>query len=326
MNNLIIGIIGPKGLVGNEIINLLYKKKYKFSKLNLYTREEENLDTLFGNIKTIKFSINNSKECDIIFLATNSEFSKEYAIILSQNSIVIDNSSAFRYNNDIPLVIPEINGDIIKNNRLIANPNCTTAIALIGIYQIYKKYGIKKLIISTYQAASGAGKEGMDELKKSFNQNIHDNKIFPKQLAYNVIPHIDEFQENGYTKEEMKVVYEIKKILNDDDIKISCTAVRIPIMRSHSESITIETKLDINIDEINIILKNTKGVTLKNDIKNNIYPTPLEFTNIEDVGIGRIRKNLIFGSKGLDLFVCGDQLLRGAALNAILIFEKILNI
>lgn len=320
-NNLIIGIIGSTGAVGLEIINTLSLQNIKFNKLLLFSRSHSSIETLFGTLESRPFELSQAVQCDIIFLATNSDFSKKYAQILAEKSIVIDNSSAFRYESNIPLIIPEINGHLIKNHKLISNPNCTTAIALMVLYPIYLCYGLKKVIISTYQAASGAGKEGTQELIESIENKLVENKVFTRPLAYNVIPHIDSFLENGYTKEEMKVVWETRKILNDDQIQISCTAVRIPVIRAHSESITIETKNDVDLDELKNILNNTEGVKLVDDIENNIYPTPLEFSNVNEVGVGRIRKNLIYGNKGIDLFICGDQLLRGAALNAVLIAQ-----
>lgn len=326
-NDIVIGIVGSTGAVGIELINNLHSRynSIQYNKLILFSRSNKSIKTHFGVIQTQPFNLEKAKECSIIFLAVNSKFSREYAKKLIGHSIVIDNSSAFRYDFEVPLIIPEINGYLIKYNRLISNPNCTTAIALMVLFPIYVNYGIKKIIISTYQAASGAGKDGVNELINSFETNTDYNNVFTKPLRYNVIPHIDEFMENGYTKEEMKVVWETKKILNDDKINISCTCVRVPVIRCHSESITIETEKDVNIDEIKNLLRHSIGVKLLDDAKNNVYPTPLEFTHKNDVGVGRIRQNLIYGKKGIDLFVCGDQLLRGAAYNAVLIAEYVLH-
>ena len=203
--------------------------------------------------------------------------------ISGDSTIVIDNSSAFRYIEEIPLVVPEINPHMLKNATLIANPNCTTAIAAVVLWPIHVKYGIKKLIMSTYQAASGAGAEGMEELlqetaSKLAGKNV-SNSVFVHPLPFNLIPHIDKFQENGYTKEEMKVVWETKKIFGlGDDVLISCTAVRIPILRAHSESITIETLKEITPENARELLVNAPGVRLVDDVKSNIYPMPLNAT------------------------------------------------
>jgi aspartate-semialdehyde dehydrogenase len=242
---------------------------------------------------------------------------------------VIDNSSAFRYEDSVPLIIPAVNAHAIGDARIIANPNCTTAIALMAVSPIYAKYGIKKMIVSTYQATSGAGAKWMDELlrntQKYFAWEKAEAEVFVENIAFNVIPHIDKFQENGYTKEEMKVVWETQKILGDDTLEISCTAVRIPTLRAHSESIILETREKVDIEEIRDIMRHTPGVDLVDDTENNRYPMPMNAMGKYNVEVGRIRKNLIFADYGVELFVSGDQLLRGAALNAVEILDVIIN-
>ena len=240
---------------------------------------------------------------------------------------VIDNSSAFRYEESVPIVIPAINSHAIGDAMIIANPNCTTAIALMAVNPIYRKYGIKKMIISTYQATSGAWAKGMHELlentKRYFSGEAPQIETFVENIAFNVIPHIDKFQENGYTKEEMKVVWESRKILENTDLQISCTAVRIPTLRAHSESIILETELSIDIEEVRTLLRSAPWVNLVDDPVNHRYPMPVNAMGHYDVEVGRIRKNLIFGDHGIEFFVSGDQLLRGAALNAVEILEAI---
>ena len=264
-----------------------------------------------------------------MFLAVSGAFALKYAREISKDDgpIVIDNSSAFRYMPDIPLVIPEINPHTAKGEKLIANPNCTTAIAVVVLWPLHQKYKIKKLIVSTYQAASGAGTEGMEELldgtRKILANEKPTNSAFVHPLAFNLIPHIDSFQSNGYTKEEMKVTWETLKIFGAaaEDMKISCTAVRIPIVRAHSEAITIETELPITASEAQSILSQTPGVRLVDIPIENKYPMPINATECFDVEVGRIRESLVFAPNGLELFISGDQLLRGAALNAVLIAE-----
>ena len=238
--------------------------------------------------------------------------------------------SAFRYDKDIPLVVPEINGDETKKSKLIANPNCTTAIALMALWPLHKLFGLKKVIVSTYQAASGAGQPGMDELQEGtkavLNGETAENKIFAHPLPFNVIPHIDKFQENGYTKEEMKVTWETRKICGlPDDFPLSCTAVRIPTIRAHSESIVVETEKPVDVAKAKAALKDAPGVLLTDDPESNLYPMPMSATGQYDVQVGRVRKNLVFGDYGLEFFVCGDQLLRGAALNAVLVAEEMVH-
>lgn len=325
---IIIAIVGSTGAVGQEIIQVLNQQQIKFYQLKLFSHQSHPVSTPWGLMTSEPFDFFQVSHCDIVFLAVNGTFSQQYALPLAQNSLVIDNSSAFRYKPEIPLVIPEINGRLISESNLISNPNCTTAIALMALYPIYQTFGLQKIIISTYQAASGAGQTGIQELENQLKEKNDQVKVFSQTLAYNVIPHIDQFQSNGYTKEEMKVVWEIQKILNDDNIKISCTAVRVPTLRCHAEAITIETQKPVDLSSIRQLYQQSPGVKLIDDIcianrfSKEAYPTPLSLTGVNEVGVGRLRLNPVFEDKGLDLFVCGDQLLRGAALNAVLIVKE----
>ncbi len=320
-----IAICGATGVVGHETLRCLKETNFPVGKLSLFSSEKsagKKIKTPFGE-NTIKlFNVKDAQEHDFIFLCVGGRFSKEYAKKLTEKgSIVIDNSSAFRYDNDIPLVIPEINPETAKGHKLIANPNCTTAILAVALYPIYKEFGLKKVIISTYQATSGAGYEAMLELKEQTKNYLEDKKVENKNFGYpipfNLIPQIDVFQENDYTKEEMKVVWETRKIFGNFDLKISCTAVRIPTFRAHAESVTIETEKPVNIRKIREILEKSSGIKVVDDTVNLKYPMPLTATEQFDTEVGRIRKNDVFGDYGLDFFVCGDQLLKGAALNTV---------
>jgi aspartate-semialdehyde dehydrogenase len=290
-------------------------------------------------IEIEEFTVEKARQADLVFLATTGSHALTNAPLITENGgpIVVDNSSAFRYFDHVPLVVPEVNGAVALEairtgrSRIIANPNCTTAIAAMALWPIHQAYGIEQLIMSTYQASSGQGVKGMAELKDgSLHQlttgELPPNKIFLYPLPFNVIPQIDLFQENGYTKEEMKVVWETRKIfgLSEADIAVSCTAVRIPTLRAHSESITIKTKKPISPDDVRALLRTAPGVVVFDNVKESLYPMPLNSTGKDDVSVGRIRQSLVFGDHGLDLFVCGDQLLRGAALNAVLIAEHVL--
>jgi aspartate-semialdehyde dehydrogenase len=252
--------------------------------------------------------------------------------VVANNCLLIDNSSAFRYEDDVPLVVPEINPEAARaHNGVIANPNCTTAIAAVALWPLHQKFGLKKVIVSTYQATSGAGAKGMAELVNQTGEVLQQSggdatkladcqvtpEAFAHPIAFNLIPHIDSFQENGYTKEEMKVTWETRKIFGDPNLKISCTAVRIPTLRAHSESIVIETEKPISVEQAREVLAEAPGVDLVDNISENVYPMPLNASGKFNVEAGRIRQNLIFGENGLELFVCGDQLLKGAALNAV---------
>eukprot|EP00752_Nemacystus_decipiens_P005189 g4709.t1 len=328
-----VGIVGATGAVGEEIVGCLERRGFEVSELKLFASARSAgkvKETPMGEVTIEEFSLDAARDCDFVFLAVGGDFAKEYAEKLTEGSgpIVIDNSSAWRMDPDVPLVVPEINMDACKGKKLIANPNCTTAIALMALYPLHKEFGIKKCIVSTYQAASGAGAPGMNELLDETKKYVTTgempaNKVFAHPLPLNVIPHIDVFQENLYTKEEMKVTWETRKILDVPDMAVSCTSVRIPTLRAHSEAITIETEKPITTAGAREVLDAAVGVALVDDPEASQYPMPLTATGKYDVEVGRVRANDVFGEHGLDLFVCGDQLLRGAALNAVLIAEAL---
>jgi len=308
-------IIGARGAVGKEIFKLL-KTEFEYPLIKLYG-SKRSAGKYLDNIKIEEYKREQPLNTDITFLAVDGEFSKnESPFILNNcNTTIIDNSSAFRYDNDIPLIIPEINPSSIKNSKIIANPNCTTAIGIIPVYHINNKYGVKKMLVSSYQAASGAGEAAMEELtiqtKAYVNNEPLKNNEFDYPLLFNLIPKIDDVLENNYTKEEMKVVWETRKILNIPDMAISCTAVRIPVMRSHSLSIHLEVENKINSKkEIEEILKDKAGINLCE------YPMPINSTKKNNVNVGRIRMSNVF-KNGVEIFVSGDQLLKGAALNSV---------
>lgn len=332
-----VGVVGATGAVGKEIVGCLENRDFPTSSLRIFgsSRSAGNkVATKFGEVTVELFDVEAARQCDVVFLAVSGEFSLEHAENISRGddgSVVIDNSSAFRYKEGIPLCVPEINGDTTKNAKLIANPNCTTAIGLMALWPLHKLFKLKSVIMSTYQAASGAGQPGMDELQEgtravlSGEKEVADHKIFAHPLPFNVIPHIDSFQENGYTKEEMKVTWETRKICGlPDDFPVSCTAVRIPTYRAHSESIVVETELPVDVAQARQALADAPGVKLMDNPEKLEYPMPITATGQYDIEVGRVRKSLVFGDHGLELFVCGDQLLRGAALNAVLVAEEML--
>jgi aspartate-semialdehyde dehydrogenase len=326
-----IAVVGATGAVGMEMLATLKNRNFPVGKLFVYGSDRsigKVIDTAFGPLTCKKFDVEEVKTMDFCLLAVSGDFSKQYAkdIAVENGAIVIDNSSAWRYDPDVPLCVPEINPKKVYGERLIANPNCTTAIAAVALYPLHVAYGLKKVIISTYQAASGAGAPGMKELEvgvKAYaaGEEIPKAVTFSHQLPFNVVPHIDKFQPNGYTKEEMKVMWETQKIFGDDSIKISCTAVRIPTFRAHAEAITVETERPVNVDKARLAIAAAPGVTVLDNPEENLYPMPLNATGKYDVKCGRIRESLVFGENGIDLFVCGDQLLKGAALNAVQIAE-----
>jgi len=331
-----VGVVGVTGAVGVEIIDVLGNRGFPVEELKLFASARsagKKQSTPFGELEIEEFSLEAARACDVVFLAVSGDFALEWAEKISEGedgALVIDNSSAFRYNDDVALVVPEINAEAGRKSKkkIIANPNCTTAIALMALAPLHEAFGIKRCIMSTYQAASGAGAPGMSELEDGTKDYVEGkevtNSVFAHQLPFNVIPHIDKFLDDKYTKEERKVTWETRKIMDLPDLPVSCTCVRIPTLRAHAESITIETEKPIDLDAAYAALNAASGVTVVDDIANNLYPMPITASKKYDVEVGRIRKNDVFGDNGLDLFVVGDQLLRGAALNAVLIAEAVM--
>jgi aspartate-semialdehyde dehydrogenase len=327
-----IGVVGATGAVGAEMVKVLSARKFPVQKLVLFASKRsagKTVETPYGEHVIEEFTVDSARNMDIVFLAVSGSFAEQYApaIAAPGGAVVIDNSSAFRYMAEYPLVVPEVNPTKAKGATLIANPNCTTAIAVVALWPLHQKYTLKKMIVSTYQAASGAGVEGMQELKDGARSMLKNEpfapKVFSHTLAFNVIPQIDKFQENGYTREEMKVAWETTKIFGEEpgSIKVSVTAVRVPTLRAHAEAITIETEHPIPADEARELLRGCPGVQVVDNPTNLEYPMPLNSSDKFDVNVGRIRQSLVFGENGLDIFVCGDQLLKGAALNAVQIAE-----
>jgi len=329
-----VGVVGVTGAVGKEIIEVLGDRGFPLEQIRLFASARSagnSMETPLGTKTIEEFTLAAARECDIVFLAVSGDFSEEWSEKISADGgpLVIDNSSAFRYDPTVPLVVPEINAEAARKSakRLIANPNCTTAIALMALAPLHEAFGIKRCIMSTYQAASGAGAPGMSELEegvKAFAEGGKaENSVFAHPLPFNVIPHIDKFLDDKYTKEERKVTWETRKILDLPDLPVSCTCVRIPTLRAHAEAITIETEKPVDMELAISKLRSAPGVSFTDDTSKNVYPMPLTATSKYDVEVGRLRANDVFGDYGLDLFVCGDQLLRGAALNAVLIAEAV---
>ena len=327
-----LAIVGASGAVGHELLSVLEKSSLRYDELRLYAspRSAGTVLTCRGQTLTVEVMPEGKIEADVILASAGGSISKSQAPIwVEGGTVVIDNSSAFRYDDAIPLIVPEINGDVLEQSDwsqggIVANPNCTTAIAVMALNPIHQKYGIKRAIISTYQATSGAGAKGMSELLEQ-TKNALDNKpvineVFAHSIVFNVIPHIDSFQDNGYTKEEMKVAWETRKIMRAPDIRLSCTAVRIPTLRTHSEAITLDLEKPALPDDVHALLGTAAGVEVRDDPSQKLYPMPLTASGKYAVEVGRIRSSEVFDG-GIDLFVAGDQLLKGAALNAVQIAE-----
>lgn len=325
-----VAIVGATGAVGHELLDVLEKRNFPVSELRLYASARSAGKTLKfrGKDYAIEALPEGPLPVDIVLASAGGSISKQYAPVWAQKSVVIDNSSAFRYDPEVPLIVPEVNAAAIKGHKnIIANPNCTTAILLMALYPLHKAFGAKRVIVSTYQSSSGAGASGMQELLDGTREFLEgkpvQNKTFAYPIPFNVIPHIDAFQDNGYTKEEMKVLWESQKIMGDSSVKLSCTAVRVPTLRVHSEAVTAEFEKPVSPEAAREVLAKAPGVDLVDDPANKQYPLPIHATGKFNVEVGRIRQNIVFDN-GLDFFVAGDQLLKGAALNAVQIAELLL--
>lgn len=323
-----VGLVGV-GAVGTEMIKVLKERNFPCGKVQVFASRERDEQILGETYHVLKADENSFAGMDIVLFAgkTDAAIALKDAVVKA-GAKMIDNSRAFRQDPDVPLVVPQVNvEDLDWNKGVIANPNCTTAIMLEAVAPLHKAKGLKRLIASTYQAASGAGAPGLAELE----DQIHDYaagkpltvNAFQHQLMYNLIPHIDKFDEsNWYTLEELKMRNEARKMLHAPELMLSCTCVRVPIARAHSESLNLEFAEDITPEEAREILRSSQGVKVVDDPLNGGYPMPLDATAKYDVLAGRIRRDISRNdSKGLEMFVSGDQLLRGAALNAVEIAE-----
>ena len=329
-----IGIVGATGAVGQEIIHLLDKREFPVAEARLLASERSAGREIHacGNLEVVKETNEESfKDLDISIFSAGSQNTVRFANAARKDGcVVIDNSSAFRMEKDVPLIIPEINGDALEShNGIIANPNCSTAVALMALFPLHKRFGLKRFFASTYQAVSGAGAEGVSEMENQIKKRFlkeddieEEQKVFQHEIAFNLIPHIDSFREDGYTKEELKMRNETRKILNNSSINVSCTCVRVPVYRAHSISINAEFESPANVPDARTALENFEGVELWDDPNSLRYPMPISYTEKEMCGVGRLRLDHGF-KNGLAFWVVGDQLWKGAALNAVQIAEEL---
>lgn len=327
-----IAIVGATGAVGQEMLKILDQRDFPVKELICLAAPEEAGTKLSFKGETLTVEATSAqafKKADVALFAVASEISQKLAPLATENNcVVIDNSYAFRLVDGVPLVVPEVNAEDLNNHKgIIANPNCSTTIMVMAINPIHQAVGIKRVIVSTYQAVSGAGKAGLDELLEHTNNYLNGQdstpQVFQYPIAFNLIPQIDVFVENDYTKEEMKMVWETRKIMHLPDLKVAPTTVRVPIFRSHSESINIETEKPITPSEAKKVLSQAPGIIVKDDPANKIYPMPLYSSDTDEVYVGRIRKD-ISTENGLAMWVVSDQIRKGAATNAIQIAEMLL--
>ena len=321
-----VAIVGATGKVGRTFLEVLEKRNFPINNLYLYASKKS--AGLKLNFKNKEFEVielieeNIREDIDFAFFSAGGDTSLKFSpIFAKKNAIVIDNSSAFRMDPNIPLIVPEVNGeDALNNNRIIANPNCSTIQAVVALKPLHDKFKIKRIIYSTYHAVSGAGNYGVKDLNVDDENNL--NK-FQYLIKGNLIPQIDVFLDNGYTKEEMKMINETKKILKDNSLKITATCVRVPVENSHSESINIEFENSVTLDGILNELKNSKGLILMDDIQTNTYPMPKYISGKDEVYVGRVRIDESC-TNSINIWVVADNILKGAALNAIQIAEYII--
>ncbi|MEW6201162.1 MAG: aspartate-semialdehyde dehydrogenase [bacterium] len=336
LDKLVVAVVGATGAVGREMIRVLEQRKFPVKMLvPLATARKENRTVRFrGRALTVRATTDKSfNGVDLTLFAGGSNASQEFGWeAVRRGSLVIDNSSTFRARPDVPLVVPEVNADALRfNHGLVANPNCSTIQMCVVIKPIYKKLGIKRIVVSTYQSVSGKGRDAMEELTKQAKAFLSGKKyapkVFPHQIAFNVLPHIDVFLENGYTKEEMKMVTETRKIFSNPRLPITATTVRVPVLIGHSESINIETEKPVSIEVVRKLLSQQYGVIVvddeapvKDDPLRRTYPLPVDATGRDEVFVGRIRKDISV-ENGIDLWCVADNLRKGAATNAVQIAE-----
>jgi len=327
-----VAVVGATGAVGEEMRNVLEQRDFPIGNLRLLASARsagKKFSYKGEDVVVEELTKDAFKGVDIALFSAGGSISKGFAqAAVDAGSVVVDNSSAFRMDDNVPLVVPEVNpGDVRKHNGIIANPNCTTIIMLVALKPLYDYSRIKRVVVSTYQSASGAGAKGMDELISQAKQFVGGDDInvehFAYQLLFNLIPHIDVFQDNDYTKEEMKMVNETRKIMGDPGIMVSPTCVRVPAIRAHSEAINVETEEKITPEKARELFASAPGLQVIDDPASKQYPMPLFAAGEDDCFVGRIREDLSL-ENGLNFWVVGDQIRKGAALNAVQIAEELI--
>ncbi len=325
-----VAVVGATGMVGGKFLEVLTERQlpvdnyYLFAsaksagkKIDFMGKEHTVIELTKENVISLKGKV------DFALFSAGGGVSKEFApVFVEAGAIVVDNSSQWRMYDDVPLVVPEVNPEDVKwNHGIIANPNCSTIQAVVALKPLYDKFGIKRIVYSTYQAVSGAGVAGYNDLKDGINGVAP--KKFPRPIAYNMLPHIDVFMEDGYTKEEWKMIVETRKILHDQSLRVTATTVRVPVFYGHSESINVEFCKKCEKQDVVNALENFPGIIVMDDVKNNVYPTPLDAENHDEVFVGRIRMDESVDS-GANLWVVADNIRKGAATNAVQIVELLI--
>ena len=322
-----VAVVGATGAVGQEMMEVLKKRNFPVGELVPLASERSRGKHVSFRGEEVAVQVlgrDSFKNVDLALFSAGGSISKELGpVAVESGAVVVDNSSAFRMDPDVPLVVPEVNPEAIKGHKgLIANPNCSTIIMVVALAPIHELSPITRVTVSTYQAASGAGAMGMHTLRRELAGEAIEDSVFPHRLAGNLIPRIDTVMDGDYTREELKMVFETRKIMGLDDIPISATCVRVPVERTHSESIQVMTKDALKLDDIRAAFERAPGVQVQDDLRADVYPTPLAVTGEDDVYIGRLRR-APDEANVYDMWVVGDQLLKGAALNAVQIAERL---
>ncbi len=322
-----VAVVGATGLVGQEMIRVL--EEFRFPVIEFLPVASEKSVGKKINFNGKEYAVISVQDAvrqkpDMALFSAGSKTSLEFApLFAKQGTYVIDNSSAFRMDADKPLIIPEINAHVLKkSDKIIANPNCSTIQMLMVLYPLHQRFKIKKIIVSTYQAVTGTGAKALQQLMEERQGKKPENPAYPYPIDLNLIPQIDVFLENDFTKEEMKMHNETRKILNDNSIQVNATCVRVPVIGGHSESVYVEFEKDFEVQEVRDILNHTRGVVIQDDVKNNVYPMPLFVHKKNETFVGRIRKDFA-NPKALNLFIVADNLRKGAATNAVQIAEYV---
>jgi aspartate-semialdehyde dehydrogenase len=324
-----VAIVGATGAVGQELLRVLERRAFPVERLLPLCSERSAGTPVFfrgQQIPAERLGPDSFAGVEVAFFSAGGNISREYApIARDAGAIVIDNSSVFRMEPDVPLIIPEINGDDVRQHRgLIANPNCTTAVALMALYPLHRAFGVRRVIAASYQAVSGSGARAIDELRSQVQAAAANEApvaaIYPHPIAFNLLPHVDSFLPGGYTKEEMKMQNEGRRIMHLPDFRASVTCVRVPVYRAHSVAVTAEFERPVSVEEAHEVLAKAPGLELVDEPQNNRYPMPLFTAGKDNCEVGRVRRDCAF-ENGLSFWVSGDQLLKGAALNAVQIAE-----
>jgi aspartate-semialdehyde dehydrogenase len=327
-----VAVAGATGAVGRKMLEILEERKFPVNRLKLLASARsagQSLEFLDDKFNIEELRHDSFEGVDIALFSAGAGVSREFApFAVKSNCVVIDNSSAYRMESDIPLVVPEVNPDAIgKNPGIVANPNCSTIQMVIALKPIHDKFKIKRVVVSTYQSVSGSGQKAIDELKDQTYELLQGNEskpnVYPHQIAFNCIPHIDNFLDNGYSKEEMKMVNETRKIFNDDSIQVCPTTVRVPVFYSHSEALNVETEGPVTASAVKDLLTAQNGVCVIDEPENNLYPLAITGENKDQVFVGRIRDD-ISRKRAVNLWVVSDNLRKGAALNAVQIAELLI--